>query len=473
MSVERSFEAWEEVQRHGLDLADRLAQGFNGLLQSHIAPPAFPWPPPGKTDPVISPSAVAADGVSAILAIGNRLGQAGAELGDGINGVVQQFFRNLPVPFWHEEDERRAAQLRLDLDSARRRDEAVEMRCSSASASASGYEEIGLTAEQFGGGGFLEPLAATEGVDDSEDEDRLEFDLSTSRCFRKPQGIINITSMYNSRTNEIESSLVARGDLWRVEASRSGSSSRNDSSPPFLIQLGPLLVVRDTTFLLPVHLSKQHLLWYGYDRKNGIHSVCPALWSKHRRWLMMSMICLYPFTCTFMDLQFPNGQLTYVAGEGLTTSAFLPVLGGLLQAQGHYPGETRFSFSRKNKSGTRITPMVQWPDKSFSLGFVQDLAWKRSGLILRPTIQLSLCPTFGGNNPGLQTELTHSLEERLSLSCGYSLTTHPSAFASVAFGRSKWNGSVGKTGVVIRAEIPLSSVDRPVFSVQLNNGMEF
>lgn len=48
-----------------------------------------------------------------------------------------------------------------------------------------------------------------------------------------------------------------------------------------------------------------------------------------------------------MDLQFPNGQLTYVAGEGLTTSAFLPVLGGLLQAQGHYPGETRFSFSRK------------------------------------------------------------------------------------------------------------------------------
>ncbi|KAG6488007.1 hypothetical protein ZIOFF_056765 [Zingiber officinale] len=443
MSVERSFEAWEEVQRHGLDLADRLAQGFNGLLQSHIAPPAFPWPPPGKTDPVISPSAVAADGVSAILAIGNRLGQAGAELGDGINGVVQQFFRNLPVPFWHQEDERRAAQLRLDLDSARRRDEAVEMRCSSASASASGYEEIRLTAEQFGGGGFLEPLAATEGVDDSEDEERLEFDLSTSRCFRKPQGIINITSMYNSRTNEIESSLVARGDLWRVEASRSGSSSRNDSSPPFLIQLGPLLVVRDTTFLLPVHLSKQHLLWYGYDRK------------------------------TFMDLQFPNGQLTYVAGEGLTTSAFLPVLGGLLQAQGHYPGETRFSFSHKNKSGTRITPMVQWPDKSFSLGFVQDLAWKRSGLILRPTIQLSLCPTFGGNNPGLQTELTHSLEERLSLSCGCSLTTHPSAFASVAFGRSKWNGNAGKTGVVIRAEIPLSSVDRPVFSVQLNNGMEF
>ncbi|KAF2545089.1 hypothetical protein F2Q70_00023411 [Brassica cretica] len=42
MSVERSFEAWEEVQRHGLDLADRLAQGFTGLIQ--INPPSFPWP---------------------------------------------------------------------------------------------------------------------------------------------------------------------------------------------------------------------------------------------------------------------------------------------------------------------------------------------------------------------------------------------------------------------------------------------
>lgn len=48
-----------------------------------------------------------------------------------------------------------------------------------------------------------------------------------------------------------------------------------------------------------------------------------------------------------MDLQFPNGQLTYVAGEGLSTSAFLPFLGGLLQAQGQYPGEMRFSYSCK------------------------------------------------------------------------------------------------------------------------------
>lgn len=50
---------------------------------------------------------------------------------------------------------------------------------------------------------------------------------------------------------------------------------------------------------------------------------------------------------SFMDLQFPNGQVTYLAGEGISTSAFLPLCGGLLQAQGQYPGEMRFSFSCK------------------------------------------------------------------------------------------------------------------------------
>lgn len=50
---------------------------------------------------------------------------------------------------------------------------------------------------------------------------------------------------------------------------------------------------------------------------------------------------------SFVDLQFPNGQLTYVSGEGLTTSVFVPLCGGLLQAQGQYPGDMRFSFSCK------------------------------------------------------------------------------------------------------------------------------
>lgn len=81
------------------------------------------------------------------------------------------------------------------------------------------------------------------------------------------QGSIDITSTYDSRTCDIESSLVARGDIWRAEASHGSAVSGNQQSPLFLVQLGPVLFVRDTTLLLPVHLSKQHLLWYGYDRK--------------------------------------------------------------------------------------------------------------------------------------------------------------------------------------------------------------
>ncbi|MCL7033700.1 hypothetical protein MKW94_029532, partial [Papaver nudicaule] len=85
-----------------------------------------------------------------------------------------------------------------------------------------------------------------------------------------------------------------------------------------------------------------------------------------------------------------------------------------------------------NKWGTCITPTVQWPDKSFSLGVVQDLAWQKSGLMVRPTIQVSICPTIGGSNPGLRAELIRSVKEKLSLICGCACTTHPSAFASVA-----------------------------------------
>jgi hypothetical protein len=48
-----------------------------------------------------------------------------------------------------------------------------------------------------------------------------------------------------------------------------------------------------------------------------------------------------------MDLQFPNGQLTYVAGEGITGSGFLPLFGGFLQILGKCPGETKLSYSYK------------------------------------------------------------------------------------------------------------------------------
>ncbi|KAK1580948.1 hypothetical protein Q3G72_001590 [Acer saccharum] len=471
MSVERSFEAWEEVQRHGQDLADRLAQGFSGLIQSHMTnPPSFPWPNPSKSklfdlelpissstrrDFPISINKLDINGVSAIFDIGNRIGQVGADFGAGLNGLVQQLFRQLPVPFKHEE-----SVVRVELNRS---------------------SDVGVIVEEGFGVRERERLRGLEawesdssnGLEGSGEEEIGALDLRSAAHLGRPQGILNITSTYDSRTRDLESSLVARGDLWRVEASNGSSTSGNDNSSLFLVQLGPVLFVRDSTLLLPVHLSKQHLLWYGYDRKNGMHSLCPAVWSKHRRWLLMSMLCLNPLACSFVDLQFPNGQLTYVAGEGLTTSAFLPLCGGLLQAQGQYPGEMRFSFSCKNKWGTRMTPMVQWPDKSFTLGLAQALAWKRSGLMVRPTIQFSLCPTFGGSNPGMRAELIHSLKKELSLIYGYTFMTHPSAFASVSFGRSKWNGNVGSSGMVMRVDAPLSGVGRPSFSVQINTGIEF
>ncbi|KAJ0700905.1 hypothetical protein HanOQP8_Chr10g0373341 [Helianthus annuus] len=447
MSVERSFEAWEEVQRHGLDLADRLTHGFTDLIHSHITPPSFNWPnphPPKLFDVEFNTQLVEHDfrmlvdstsnginGVSAIFDIGNKLGQVGADFGASLNGVVQQFVRRLPVPFRHEED---TVMLRVD-DGVQR--------------------------------------AADLGKDESGGEEVAGINLKAAGFSGRSQGVLNFSTMFDSRTCGLESSLAARGDIWRIEASNGSLTSGNVNSNLFLVQLGPVLFIRDSTLLLPVHLSKKHLLWYGYDRKNGIHSLCPAVWSKHRRYLLMSMLCLNPMACTFMDLQFPNGQLTYVAGEGISTSAFLPLFGGLLQAQGQYPGEMKFSFSCKNKWGTRITPMVQWPAKSFTLGFEQALAWKRSGLMVRPTVQFSLHPTIGGSNPGLKAELVHSLNEELSLIGGCSLVSHPTAFASVSLGRSKWNGNVGKTGVVLRAETPLGNVGRPSFSIQLNSGIEF
>uniref|UniRef100_A0A0E0IPM9 Uncharacterized protein n=1 Tax=Oryza nivara TaxID=4536 RepID=A0A0E0IPM9_ORYNI len=159
------------------------------------------------------------------------------------------------------------------------------------------------------------------------------------------QGSMNLSATYDSRTSDVESSVVARGDLWRAEASHSSASA---AAPPlFMVQLGPVLFVRDTTLLFPVHLSKRHLIWYGFERKNGVHSVCPAYWSAHRRWFFMSMICLNPFTCSFMDMQFPNGQLRYVAGDGFTTRAFLPLYRGIFQAHAKFPGEKKFSYSFK------------------------------------------------------------------------------------------------------------------------------
>ncbi|XP_078151374.1 uncharacterized protein LOC144546708 [Carex rostrata] len=465
--MERSFEAWDEVQRHGQDLMDRVAQGVTGFIQSQIVTPPVPfqWPPTPVKAPFV------------LDEIGGRLGEAGAEIGNYFNGVVQQFFRQLPPPFRLEEEQ-----------------SFIEPRLvshSSTSPSAVGrrwdVSDMGLVVAQIGNQKVIETEQVVdlaigtvgEMPEDDRDEDleRLDSEVSFSGPLKKPHGTVNITATYDSRNRETETSVMARGDLWRVEASRGGNlRPGSDSSSLFLVQLGPVLFVRDSTLLLPIHLSKQHLLWYGYDRKNGLHSLCPAVWSKHRRWLLMSMICLNPLACSFMDLQCPNGQLTYVAGEGFSTNAFVPVLGGLLQAQGKYPGETRISFSFRNKFRTRVTPMVRWPDNSFSVGVEQPMAWKENGIMIKPSVQLSLCPTFGGSNPGLRAELIHSiysLKEDINVICGFASSTHPSVFASLAIGRSKWNGHAGKSGVVISLETPLNNITNPALSVQLNGNFEF
>lgn len=185
---------------------------------------------------------------------------------------------------------------------------------------------------------------------------------------------------------------------------------------------------------------------------------------------------------SFMDLQFPNGQLTYVAGEGISTSAFLPVFGGLLQAQGQYPGEMKFSFSckvsyyllRNHKFSFSYTFLIwksvgringEHGSHPWFNGLQNHLLWVLSKLWLgkdlgswwglpcssgmikygaplayacfvnRMTYSFfftSLQPTLGGNNPGLKAELVHSIKEELSLIGGCSLVSQPSAFASLS-----------------------------------------
>ncbi|AQK80464.1 hypothetical protein ZEAMMB73_Zm00001d036224 [Zea mays] len=292
---------------------------------------------------------------------------------------------------------------------------------------------------------------------------------------------MNLSATYDSRTHDVESSVVARGDLWRAEASHSSSSSagaggNGANNNLFLVQLGPVLFVRDTTLLFPVHLSKRHLIWYGFERKNGVHSVCPAYWSAHKRWFFMSMLCLNPFAFSFMDMQFPNGQLRYVAGDGFTARAFLPLRGGVLQAHGKFPGEKRLSFSFKNRNGGSVVPMVQWPDKSLSVGVVQALSWRRSGLMLQPATQISICPTIGGRHPGVCVELIHSADDNVGVVCGYSHTASSpaSAYASISIGRSKLNGGAARSGLAFRVDAPLlHGFGRPWFSVQMNSGIEF
>lgn len=414
-------------------------------------------------------------GAAAIHELAHRVGQAGADLGACVGGMVRQMMEHFSWSFQAEMEPPQLPKTQ-SVGTLELQEDCLEWGEVDEPKTRVSVEGASNT---FGNGRHSisdEGTGASQEAIDTEDVSNEEF----FALFTRPHGqlhrqaSINVTTSFDSRTQDVESSIVARGDLWRAEASHGGNNTANGSSPLFLLQVGPILFVRDSTLLLPIHVSKQHLLWYGFDRKNGLHSLCPAVWSKHRRWLLMSMICLNPLTCSFLDLQFPNGQFTYVAGEGVTSSIFFCAFGGLLQAQSRQPGDTKLSFSRKIDWGTQITPALQLPDKSFSLEIVQPLAWQKSGVMVRPKMQLSVTSTFGGRNAGWRAELIHFVKEKLSWTCGYALTLQPIAFASISLGRSKQNVChSGNSGLTLQVETPVENINRASFSIQLNSGVEF
>lgn len=187
MSVERSFEAWEEVQRHGQDLADRLAQGFTGLIQSHMNPPSFSWPNPhntklfdlefptqsfGERDFGLVADSSGINGVSAIFDMGSRIGQAGADFGACLNGMVQQFFRRIPVPFRQEEHVIEVVQ--MDINKNRQRAD-VGMIV---------QDEMGPLTDRLKDLGFAENDTGSDGL---VDEEIAGFNLRAAGHLARPQ----------------------------------------------------------------------------------------------------------------------------------------------------------------------------------------------------------------------------------------------------------------------------------------------
>ncbi|KAH9314348.1 hypothetical protein KI387_022975, partial [Taxus chinensis] len=401
----------QDIMEHVSSLVQGLSSSLHGHMRDHIHEEkgVLMWPRlwqgiqhrKGPDRVRFNKSSVAVD------PMGAKLGQVVADFRARLSGVVQDVVQHLPLP--------RTCQ----------RDDALSDTLIKQPLSGSAPAHM-----DYGVGAFQREF--NEEFEDMEDIDDVDFHQRMRGRSRKPQVSVSVSTTYNSRTQDIESSVVATRDNWRAEVSVGGSSSGNSAAPLFIFQQCPLFVVRDTTFLLNLHSSEQHSLWYGFDRKNGLHSLCPVVWSKESGWCLLSMICANSLSCPFIDLQFPNGQITYAAGEGLSTKAFVPAFGGFLQAQCHYPGETKLSFSCKNRWGTCVTPAVQWPDKSLSFCMVQPLPWQSSGPIFQPTTQLSVTPTFGGRNGGLKAEVVHTVRDKLSFACGGACTINPSAFASVS-----------------------------------------
>ncbi|KAM3412021.1 hypothetical protein ACQJBY_003595 [Aegilops geniculata] len=199
------------VQRHGQDLAYRLAQGVSGLLlHLHVQPPQLPLKlVPFDIELPAGPFAVGGGGVdlpavavASFVEIGGRLGQAGSDLGASVGGAVQQLSRQIPVPFRAE----RARRRKWEGPPAPRTPAAVDE--GEAGLAAERAAEGGVALEGVGEGGSLEEVAAAvaaatgsaaaasavgagaEGADGSDEEEDgfgFEFEIGTLGKFMKPQ----------------------------------------------------------------------------------------------------------------------------------------------------------------------------------------------------------------------------------------------------------------------------------------------
>jgi hypothetical protein len=190
--MEMSFDAWEGVQRHGQDLADRLAQGFTGLLH---APPQFPWPPavhkrmPFEIDLPVVPFGAArgvgkefpfpAAAVSSVIDIGGRLGQAGVEIGASVGGAVQHVVRQLPLPVPFREGPPPAASVG---------DGAVGLSVERAAVDRRPLEAAAAAAAAATGSAAASSVSGVAGGDDlDEDDEGFGCEIGTFGNFKKPK----------------------------------------------------------------------------------------------------------------------------------------------------------------------------------------------------------------------------------------------------------------------------------------------
>ncbi|KAF2546528.1 hypothetical protein F2Q70_00020195 [Brassica cretica] len=119
------------------------------------------------------------NGVAAVLDVGNKIGQAGVDFGSGLNVMVQQFFRRLPILFLNDDS-------KLIGKSLRSHRAYVDTK-----------DDLGLAAERLIDSGFSK-------TDDSvtlSEEEVADSYLRTGGFLGRSKGKIDISSSYDSRIN--------------------------------------------------------------------------------------------------------------------------------------------------------------------------------------------------------------------------------------------------------------------------------